>query len=338
LQELCNTLIGHIGRLEFELEKNKAPHNVSTIDDETFKLRAELKELKEAVFVDVTGTNACGDGPVGLMQVYWDTGNRTVIGWDAIHKLAAEQTPNVEDDGAKRGVVTAVVNATSVKEDNHNTSSKAKSAKLAKLVKLAKSTALWCLLPYIPLTQEAKDKQRKVCLVNLRGEVCTASKCGSKHPKVCFVADHGKRKIPKATCSLWHMRVPFTATQGNFTGRRSRPKPPLGGKGNNCSNAKPAKPDKYLAKLEAEYRTEEPKARIRAQKMMSQGFTYSQVVEGPAVPPRRAPAHVAPRGVDPAPAPPPAHVPRILRTALTPDEAIAIFEDTIERLRLPQQQ
>jgi hypothetical protein len=229
LQELCNTFIGHIGSLELELEKNKAPRNVST-SDETFKLRAELKELKEAVFIDATGTNACGYVPVGLTQVYWDTGDRQVISWDTIHKLAAEQdSTNVEDNGTKR-VVNAVVNATSVEEDNHNTSSEAKSAKLAKLAKLArlaKSTSLWCLMPYIPLTQEAKDKQRKVCLVNLRGEACTASNCGSKHPKVCLMADHNKGKIPKATCWLWHMRYPFTAKlQGNFTGRRSGPKPP----------------------------------------------------------------------------------------------------------------
>jgi ATP-dependent exoDNAse (exonuclease V) alpha subunit len=115
----------------------------------------------------MTGTNACGDLPVGLTQEYWDTG-------DTIHRLAAEQngtleTSNVEDDGTKR-VVNAMV---SVEKDDHNTSSKAKLAKLAKLVKLAKSTALWCLLPYVPLTQEAKDKQRKVC---------PASNCGSKHP------------------------------------------------------------------------------------------------------------------------------------------------------------
>jgi hypothetical protein len=49
------------------------------------------------------------------------------------------------------------------------TSNKSKSAKLAKLVKLAKSTNLWCLSPYVPLSQEARDKdkdkprQRKVC-------------------------------------------------------------------------------------------------------------------------------------------------------------------------------
>jgi hypothetical protein len=148
------------------------------------------------------------------------------------------------------------------------------------------------------------------------------------------VPDHGKGKIPKTTCLLWHMRVPFTTT-GNFTGRRSSPKPPPGGKRNNGSNIQLAKPDKYLPKLEAEYRVEKLKARIRMKKMMSQGFTYSQVVEGSAVPPRWAPAHVAPHRVDHARAPAP--VPRVaVRTALTPDKAIAIFEETIERLRLPQ--
>jgi hypothetical protein len=103
-----------------DLKKNKAPNNVSTINNKTFKLRAELKELKEAVFVvDATGANAYGDVPVSLSQMYWDTGNRTVIGWDAIHKLAAEQTAEqTPNDGAKRGVVNAVVNATSVEEDN----------------------------------------------------------------------------------------------------------------------------------------------------------------------------------------------------------------------------
>jgi hypothetical protein len=96
----------------------------------------------------------------------------------------AEQSPNETSNGeedVKRVVNT--VNATSVEEGHPNaTSSKAKSAKLAKLVKLAKSTALWCLSPYVPLLQEAKDKQSKVCPVNLQGEVCTANNCSSKHP------------------------------------------------------------------------------------------------------------------------------------------------------------
>jgi hypothetical protein len=141
------------------------------------------------------------------------------------------------------------------------------------LVKLAKSTDLWCLSPYVPLSQEAKDKdkqkQRKVCPVYLRGEVCTDDNCGNKHPEVCLVADHGKGKIPKATCMLWHMRIP----RGNPTGNISN------------NNARPAKPDKdkYLIRLEEECRAEELKARIRATKMMSQGITYSQMVEAPTI-------------------------------------------------------
>jgi hypothetical protein len=163
LVKLVNSFIAHIDRLELDLEKNKAPINVN--DDS--ELSTELRRLKEAVFLDATGANAHGDVPVGLTQEYWDTGNRLVIGWDAIHKLATEQngTPEASNDVMVNAVANA--NATSVEEDN--TSSKAKSVKLAKRVKLAKSTALWCLLPFTPLMQEAKDKPRKVCPVNLRG-------------------------------------------------------------------------------------------------------------------------------------------------------------------------
>jgi hypothetical protein len=84
------------------------------------------------------------------------------------------------------------------------------------------------------------------------------------------VADHGKGKIPKATCTLWHMRIPRGIPRGNSTGNNS-----------SNNNARPAKPDnnnKYLIRLKAEYRAKELKARIRATKMMSQGITYSQMV------------------------------------------------------------
>jgi hypothetical protein len=91
---------------------------------------------------------------------------------------------------------------------------------------------------------------------------------------------------------------------------------PIGNSNSSNNNNK----DKYLIRLEAECQAEELKARIRATKMMSQGITYSQMVEG--LPHRhrdRVPANVAPRAV---------------RTALTPDGAIAILEDAVERLRL----
>jgi hypothetical protein len=75
------------------------------------------------------------------------------------------------------------------------------------------------------------------------------------------------------------MRVPFAGkTPRNFTGRRSGLNPTPGSKGSNSSKARPAKPDKYLVKLKAEYRAKELKARIRLAKMMLQGITYSQVV------------------------------------------------------------
>jgi hypothetical protein len=74
-------------------------------------------------------------------------------------------------------------------------------------------------------------------------------------------------------------------------------------------------------------KAEELEARIRAAKMMSQGISYSQVVEA------QTPVHVAP-APNLAPAPAPAPAPRIVRTALTRDKAIAIFLETSERLQL----
>jgi hypothetical protein len=139
LKLLCGTFLDHIEDLKLRLEKAKAPHNVST-PNETFELRAELNELKRALFVDENGINAMGDKPASLTQAYWATGNRRVIPWDDINRLAEDnplcKTSNREDD--VKGVVNAV-NETSVeKGDVISTPSKAKLAKLAKLVKLAK--------------------------------------------------------------------------------------------------------------------------------------------------------------------------------------------------------
>jgi hypothetical protein len=108
LVKLAINFIAHIDRLESDLDKYKL----------VFR---ELRELKKAVFVDVTGANAHGDVPVGLTQEYWDTGDRSDIRWDAIHKLAAEQNcPPV----ATNDVVSVVANedatsvATPVEEDD----------------------------------------------------------------------------------------------------------------------------------------------------------------------------------------------------------------------------
>jgi hypothetical protein len=177
------------------------------------------------------------------------------------------------------------------------------------------------------VTQEAKDKPRKVCPLNLRGEVCTTSNCGNKHPKVCLVADHSKGKTSKATCSLWHMRILFA---GNATGKRNGSNHSSGSKGSKAKVAvRPVKPDPKLAKLTATALAEELKARIRTAKMMSQAVSYSQMVQA------HAPVHVMLALTStPAPAPAPTSVaPRVVWTALTPDEAIRILLYAVDRLQ-----
>jgi hypothetical protein len=277
-----------------------------------------LKELKAAVYVNAGSVQV-------ITQDRQDFMDRPDTDWDAIHKLAAEQKATPED--VPPVAANAMANAPPVKGNGTGESDK---SKLAKRVKLARSTDLRCLSPFTPVTQEAMDKPRKVCPFNLWGEVCTASNCGSKHPKVCLLADHSKGKIPKATCSLWHMRVPFAGSTGNVIGRRNGPNPPPGGsKGSKAKVVQPAEPDTKLAKLEATAMAEELKARIRAAKMMSQGVSYSQVVQA------HAPVYVAPAPTSaPAPALAPAPVPpRIVQTALTPDEVIKILLETVERLQ-----
>jgi hypothetical protein len=267
-------------------------------NNEESKVRSELRELKKAVFVNAA------NGSVPDTQDTQDYLDRSDTGWDAIHKLAAEQngppvTPSADAPTVTDADAPPLVEAPPVGENGTGENDK---TKLAMRVKLARSTALWCLSPFTPVTQEAMDKTRKVCPVNLQGEVCTASNCGNKHPKVCLVADHGKGKIPKVTCLLWHMRVPFAGNAGNVTGRRNGSNLPPGSKGSNGNKAKVqlAKPDMNLVKLEATAKAEELKARIRAAKMMSQGISYSQVVQA------QTPVHVAPAPtMAPAPAPGP---------------------------------
>jgi hypothetical protein len=342
LQLLCGTLLDHIEDYEAKFVeayvKEAKAKAIGEIDQIITVQRAEIEELKEAVLVSKEAVLVSNASNVELRaelkeaKVELEELKEAVLVSNASNvelraelkeaKVELESEGDVffveNGTGHRDRVPAHVAPTTSIGEEGEEdvmgveegdvnvkvnaTSNEAKSSKLAKLVKLAKSTNMWCLSPHVPLSQEARDKdkqrQRKVCPVNLRGEVCTADNCGSKHPEVCLVAHHGKGKIPKATCTLWHMRIP----RGNSVGNS-----------NNNNNK-----DKYIIRLEAECRAEELKARIRATKMMSQGITYSQMVEGP--PHRdRVPAHVAPRAV---------------RTALTPDGAIAILEDAVERLRL----
>jgi hypothetical protein len=98
--------------------------------------------LKDAIFVNENGINAMGDKPAGLTQAYWATGDRRVIPWDVINRLAEDNPCETSSgEGDIKGVVSKSPSAVNVtKEDNVSaTSSK---AKLSKLVQMAKSTDL----------------------------------------------------------------------------------------------------------------------------------------------------------------------------------------------------
>jgi hypothetical protein len=103
LNELCATFFDHIEDLELRLEK-------SPLSNKDYELRAELKELKDAVLVDENGINAMGDKPTGsLTQAYWASGDKRAIPWDIINKFAEDnpgKTSSEEDD------VKGAVNAT----------------------------------------------------------------------------------------------------------------------------------------------------------------------------------------------------------------------------------
>jgi hypothetical protein len=207
--------------------------------DGNSNVRAELRELKAAVFAIMS--NAV------LTQDTQEVLDRPNVGWDDIHKLARGASWHEEQNPAPplTAPPTAVKDTPPATARNRNDAppvgengtGENDMSKLAKRVKLARSTDLWCLSPFTPVRQEARDKLRKVCPLNLRGEVCTASNYGNKHPKVCLVANHSKGKIPKATCLLWHMRVPFAGNAGNATGRRNGSNHPPGSKGSRAKVA-----------------------------------------------------------------------------------------------------
>jgi hypothetical protein len=280
-----------------KLKKAKVP-SAASVSDEADKLRAKLKELKDVVLVDEDGINGMGDKPTSsLLQAYWasGTGNRRVIPLDVINKFvednakgaAKDNVTSSEGDNVKRA---AKGNATynrkektsiKAKESNDTTSSKANWAKLAKLVKMAKSMDLWCLMLYVLLMQEAKAKQRKVCPVNLRGRCAqlTTAATNTQKSASCPTTARERSQRPRVRCG----------TCGSSSEAKPRETSPEGGaaptlpgsKGSNSSKCKvlPSQPDMNLVKLDATAKAEELKTRIRAAKMMSQGVTYSRVVE-----------------------------------------------------------
>jgi hypothetical protein len=170
LQVLCGNLLDHIEDLEEELKEAKV---------EKAKVESRLVEeleLKEAVFFVGNGTGPPGGGELELKEALPTSDDDNGTGTGTTTSNGEEGEDDVR--GVEEGDINVKVNATS---------SEAKSAKLAKLVKLAKSTNLWCLSPYVPLSQEARDKdkqkQRKVCPVNLRGRSAPPTTAGASIPR-----------------------------------------------------------------------------------------------------------------------------------------------------------
>jgi hypothetical protein len=143
------------------------------------------------------------------------------------------------------------------------------------------------------------------------------------------------------------MRIPFAGNAGNATGRRNGSNHPSGNKGSKAKTkvaVRPVKPDAKLAKLTATAMAKELKARIRTAKLMLQGVSYSQMVQANATAPTSAPALAPALALAPAPAPAPAPAshpssdptsvaPRTAWNALTPDEAVRILLDVVDRLQ-----
>jgi hypothetical protein len=168
LKDLCCHFHDVIKDLEVKLEEAKMKIKEAKVpvvtSDKAYELMAELKELKDLVLVD--GINGMGDKPTGpLSQTNWATSDRRSIPWSVINKV-------VEDD-ALLNAAAAAGTKTSSKAKDDKTSSKARSSlsqgNRAKLIEKAKTTDMWCLLRFIPTTQEAMTKQRKICPINLRG-------------------------------------------------------------------------------------------------------------------------------------------------------------------------
>jgi hypothetical protein len=199
LHLLCGNLLDHIKDLEVEKAKVELRHKEELKEAKVEKLKVELRleeelELKEAVFfVDNNGTGA---------------------------------TSNGEDDvkGVEEGDVN--VNATSSEAKSVKL---AKSAKLSKLVKLAKSTDLWCLSPRVLLEAKDKQKQRKVCQVELQGKSARPTTAGANTRRSALWPTTARGRSPRqraccGTCGSRGETPPETPTGTAATTTPSRPR------------------------------------------------------------------------------------------------------------------
>jgi hypothetical protein len=179
------------------------------------EVRLELRELKKAVFVNAS------HGSAAYTQYTQDYMDRADTGWDAILKLAAEQTQRVEDlmatqeDGDKSG------EAESDRLDKESMASSAVTRDRAPAAASA-STSVASAGPTNETSKRTSDTKvqksrthRSVCTVMMGGGRCDDSGCNFRHPRVCDV--HTSATRPR-DCKLWHFHSLLSKQSGGTTG------------------------------------------------------------------------------------------------------------------------
>jgi hypothetical protein len=188
-------------------------------------VRLELRELKKAVYVNAS------DGSAAYTQETQDYMDRADTGWDAILKLAAEQTPV---DGLSASA--SAVPASAVPAASSSASAPAASAGPAASAKTL---------------VKAKDK-RQICPKMWAGEFCGGCS-GYKHPAVCQDRSHCSRRDRPNSCKLWHLNWAsnhWRGTTGSSSGDpRTRPKHVLSD-AEAALTVKNEKLRKYVAEME----------------------------------------------------------------------------------------
>jgi hypothetical protein len=211
LKELKKT-VGDL-ELELRLEKAMAPHNVST-PNKTFELRAELKELKETVKDLELELRLEKAEPLHNVELRAEL--KELKEAIFVHKNGTNATSNGEDD------VKGVVNTADVTCRGGRRQRNLQQGKVGQAGQVGQASQVHgTVVPVAvrPTVAGGQGQAEEGLPGEPPGEVCTANNCGNKHPKVCLVADHGKGKIPKATYTLWHIRVPFAGPRGKSQGK-----------------------------------------------------------------------------------------------------------------------
>jgi hypothetical protein len=236
------------------------------------EVRLELRELKKAVFVNAS------DGSAAYTQDTQDYMDRADTGWDAILKLAAEQTQRVEDlmttqeDEDKSG------EAESDRLDKASMASSAETRDQASAAASA-STSVASAGPTTSAKTSVKAKDRRqICPKMWAGEFCGGCS-GYKHPAVCQDRSHCSRRDRPDSCKLWHLTRASnhwrgTTGSGSSSGDpRTRPKHVLSD-AEAALTAKHEKLKKYVAEMEL--RNHRRKEDERTQRACVAAVTMSQ--------------------------------------------------------------